>query len=371
MKKAFKRKILFFIIFLILLESTSRCFLFFYNVRSSYQINKGYYNFQGTFWEYLKVYRNFIKKYHNEDRVIVRDIFNRQFYIPNLNLELDWIKIRTNSFGMKEKYLDLQKKDNTYRIICLGSSYTLSGSEGNTFTALLEKKLNEKYKEKKFEIINAGISGQGILESFMTFSLNWRMLNPDVIIIDHVLADVWSGAIPFYLKNYGKITEDKFINYSIKKKFKKYIGVCGVIDLIYSKFTPRYNRPTEEALAYYETLLESLVLLAKGMGGKVALLSCGIAVDRDHNFDEENHKRKMLELRFPRFTANAIVHTIEEYNKIMKKVARKNDVIFFDMSEVVPKDDEYFMDATHRSDKGNEVFADILMDKLIASNLFD
>lgn len=354
------KKLLFYLILFFILFLSFRFFLFYYGIRLSYQINKGYYSFQGNLWEYVKEYRNFIKKHRRgeDDKVIVTDMLNRRFYASYIN-----------SFGIKEKGIGLQKKDNAYRIICLGSSYTLTGSEGNRFTDLLEKKLNDKNGEGKFEIINAGIPGQDILESFMNFSLNWRLLNPDIVIIDNVLDDIYLSALPFYLKNHDKLKKME-IKYGSWEGFKN-VGKYKIIDLIFSAFIPRYNGPTEEGLACYETILESLVLLAKGMGSKVVLLSCGIAVDKNHNLEANNPKRKMLELHFHRFTTNGVVQIIEEYNNIMKKVADKNNAIFIDMSKVVPKDDEHFLDATHRSDEGNEIFAGALINKLIALGLFD
>lgn len=198
------------------------------------------------------------------------------------------------------------------------------------------------------------------------------MLRPDMVIIDNVLDDVPLSVIPFYLHNYGKFKEKTISTYYFRKRLNRYnIGLLGVVNLVHSKFTRRYNDYTQEGLLCYEAILESLVLLAKGMGCKVILLSCGIDVDRNHNMEVDNPKRKMLELHFPEFTASAVVNIIEEYNRIVKKVAEKNNVIFIDMSQVASKDDKHFVDATHRSDKGNEIFASVLMEELIAHNLFD
>lgn len=362
--KRLLKGLVYFALFLIIAESLSRGFIFYRNLRLSYRINKEYYNFKGSFREYLKEYSNFTNKNKGENSVIVKDVYNRKFYKPNLVIESQWLRFKTNSFGMKERELDLRKDEKVYRIICLGSSCLLAGSEGNTFPNLLEKKLRDEYNAKaRFEVINAGISGQNVLQGFMNFALNWRKLNPDMVIIDFVLDDVPANE-PIYLENHDELTMDSYV----KEYLWERIGICKLIDLIYAEYF-RPNRSsknafTQEGLVYYETVLESLVLLAKGMGCKAVLLSCGIAVDKKHNFEMNNPKRKLLESHFKGMPAKAAVQNIEEYNKIMHKVARRNNAVFIDMSEAVPKDNEHFIDATHRSDKGNEVFATVLMEKL-------
>ena len=155
-------------------------------------------------------------------------------------------------------------------------------------------------------------------------------------------------------------------------KIRKTIAICGVIDLLQNKATFKYDKPEIEALEYYKAALGSFVLLAKGMGCKVVLLSCGIAVDKEHNFDEGNRMLKLLKLRFfSEFTTKGIIQSIEEYNNVMKDVAVEEKVVFIDMSKAVPKDEEHYVDASHRSGKGNEVFASILFKKLIENELFE
>lgn len=104
---------------LIILELFCRSFMFYHNLRLSYQFNKGYYNFQGSFWEYAKEYRDFKKIHRADERLIVTDIFNRKFYIPNVDIRLGQLKIKTNSFGMLERDISLEKRSNTYWIIYL------------------------------------------------------------------------------------------------------------------------------------------------------------------------------------------------------------------------------------------------------------
>ncbi|MFH1397315.1 MAG: SGNH/GDSL hydrolase family protein [Candidatus Omnitrophota bacterium] len=338
--------------------------------------------------KYAKSYNEFIKKNHGEDSLIVKDILHRKFYVPNLNISSGLgMNIQTNSFGMKERDINIQKEQGTYRIICLGSSYTLSGSTGNRFTDLLEKKLNNRYKHIKFEIINAGVSGQNILGSFMNFALDWRVLNPDMVIIDNVLDNVDSYNVPFYLSNYRKLFKfDTIAEYYTLQKIKNHIAFWRVLDLMVLRLRNTYNKimfeenPSgnyskqnpgsqelvyKEGLSYYERVLESLVLLAKGSNCKVVLLSCGITVDEKNNRESGNKFREWLEMHYSPMRADTIIYLIKEYNNIMEKISNRNNVGFIDLSQVVPKDHINFSDATHRSDSGNNIFSNVLMNGLI------
>lgn len=65
------------------------------------------------------------------------------------------------------------------------------------------------------------------------------------------------------------------------------------------------------------------------------------------------------------------MRTIEEYNKIMERVAARNQVVFIDMSNVVPKEKIYYEDVAHRNYKGNEVFSAELFNRLVEAKVFE
>jgi hypothetical protein len=230
----------------------------------------------------------------------------------------------------------------------------------------LEKKLGNNSYIKKFEVINAAVSGGQILNSLMNYALNWRQLKPDMLIIDHCIDDIEEDFTPFYLKNY-KATNTYFMkqaNLYLKGK----VGILMLFDIISSGVRKQHklSEPLEEGLVAFETKLESLVLLSKGMDTKVVILSCGVA-PQSYSAHEKNKLLNFYGLYFSHFTPSGALKTIEEYNRIMKEVAERNHVIFIDMSNVVPKDREHYKDLTHRTDLGNEVFADFLAKKLMES----
>jgi len=73
-----------------------------------------------------------------------------------------------------------QKKD--YRILCLGESTTTHGGN-NSYPRQLERILNERDIEKKFEVINKGRGGTNTTAIVSTLEWNINKYNPDMIIV--------------------------------------------------------------------------------------------------------------------------------------------------------------------------------------------
>jgi len=93
----------------------------------------------------------------------------------------------TNSLGYRSPEFTLEKPDNVYRILILGDSITFGwGVEDNqTFSYLLQQQLNQKYPDKKIEIINAGWHDSYAPDSYYVYLKNEGLaLNPDLVILN-------------------------------------------------------------------------------------------------------------------------------------------------------------------------------------------
>ncbi|MBN1913921.1 MAG: SGNH/GDSL hydrolase family protein [Candidatus Omnitrophica bacterium] len=372
------KRLFYIIIVLILIELVCRLFVIGYRVKIRFTEDARYNKFSGNILDYMKEYLKVASKVRDlgETSVFVDDwLFNRRYYIPNLNMEspgFEGEEVGSNSWGFRGKEVPPDKGKDVYRMICLGSSYTLSG-EDRSFAYFLEQKLNNNGKERTFEVINAGIPAQDILQSFMLFSLDWRKLNPDMVIIDNVLDSVPLDIWPFYLENY-RANKKFFMRgrfYRTLCNFLKLQGVEGVIKIVDDKFHARRDEPAKEGLDLYESMLEALVLEAKGMGSTVVLLSCGIRAGGSGLLQDKKEEESFLGRRFFDFTARGTMRTIEEYNKIMERVAARNNAVFVDMSNVVPKSKVYYEDVTHRNFAGNEVFAAELFNRLVERKVLE
>lgn len=94
----------------------------------------------------------------------------------------------TNSMGILDDDIAIQKPADVLRVIALGDSYTesLQVPQDKNYSALLERKLNQYFQEaginKRAEVINAGVSGFSPISEYLYFTSELSRLNPDLVI---------------------------------------------------------------------------------------------------------------------------------------------------------------------------------------------
>jgi len=132
-------------------------------------------------------------------------------------------KAKTNSIGLRD-YEYGEKKDNVYRILVLGDSFTFgSGVEmEDTFPKQLEILLNEGDKKRKYEVLNAGVQGYGTDQEFY-FLEEWiDKLKPDLVIVgfyvENDITDVMIGALNHYIVKDGYLFDNHKHNAIEKEK---------------------------------------------------------------------------------------------------------------------------------------------------------
>ncbi len=113
---------------------------------------------------------------------------------PNSQFSNEYI----NSLGFKDVYENIEKPNNTYRILVLGDSVTQApGIELNkTYVKILEKKLNEN-SSKKFEVWNLGVSGYDLFQESILLERKGINLNPDLVIVGFILNDIANTQVAY------------------------------------------------------------------------------------------------------------------------------------------------------------------------------
>jgi hypothetical protein len=93
--------------------------------------------------------------------------------------------IKINSKGLRGREYPYQKDKNTFRILVLGDSFTagLQVSEEETFSKLLESRLQQHYPQTKIEVINAGVVGYGTENELAYFTHEGYKYQPDVVLL--------------------------------------------------------------------------------------------------------------------------------------------------------------------------------------------
>lgn len=87
--------------------------------------------------------------------------------------------VSINSQGFNDKEYSISKPDNTLRILCLGDSSTFWGS----YHSQLENTLNTKHgqENKRFEVINAGVTGYTSCQGLFSYTYKGMYYNPDIV----------------------------------------------------------------------------------------------------------------------------------------------------------------------------------------------
>lgn len=101
------------------------------------------------------------------------------------------VPIRTNSLGLRSPEVALAKPKDTFRILVLGDSVTFGWGIRNEdgYASQLASLLTTMWPDKRFEVINAGVSGYGTWQEALWLDETGRKLSPDVIVVQVHLND--------------------------------------------------------------------------------------------------------------------------------------------------------------------------------------
>ncbi len=94
--------------------------------------------------------------------------------------------LRVNSLGFRGPETTVDKSEDVIRIICLGNSCTFASDVedfSRIYTTRLWSMLTEKYPQKHFEVINAGVDGYSTHQILQYWNKKIVTLDPDIITI--------------------------------------------------------------------------------------------------------------------------------------------------------------------------------------------
>ena len=127
---------------------------------------------------------------------------------PNLALNFQGAPVQTNSCGMRERELTLQKPVGTFRIAIIGDSFTFGWGvkEELAFPRQLEKILNnslsragpDKRNINNVEVLNFGVPGFSPFQAVATFEQKALDYNPDAVVLFFIENDF---GMPFFIRD--------------------------------------------------------------------------------------------------------------------------------------------------------------------------
>jgi hypothetical protein len=100
-------------------------------------------------------------------------------------------EIRTNSKGLRDKETG-PKAPGSFRILSLGDSYVWGAygtSMEETYSAILERMLQDSVKNRRIEVINAGVMAWGTDNELAFYRAYGREYEPDVVLLSFCVAN--------------------------------------------------------------------------------------------------------------------------------------------------------------------------------------
>jgi lysophospholipase L1-like esterase len=128
------------------------------------------------------------------------ELLHRRSELPELSYELaprmhkrsHGTVIRTNSHGMREREIAIEKPDSVTRIAVLGDSYTFGfGVPGlRAYPRVLEGLLNQRASRgRRFEVLNFGVGGYSTHDEAVVLKYRALAWDPDLVVVGYVLND--------------------------------------------------------------------------------------------------------------------------------------------------------------------------------------
>lgn len=303
----------------------------------------------------------------------IRDPYCNHIFAPNRAWELKGIKgatqARTNAFGHRDDDLSPEKEDGTLRIACLGGSTTYgfgASTNGRAYPNALEEMLQRERPGTRIEVLNAGIPGWNLRTSMTNFQLRLERLDFDLVVIMHVNNDLYENANTRYHANsWARNPDDVLRSRPFLTRIMDASAACReAVKRLRHHRVRRYKMSDtiDEGAQAFERNIRWSVQYLRGKGMTPLLCTFPHLLEADKKKVIEIFGKKAFEASFKRcpFEYSAFFKGIEQYNEIVRKVAKEEAVCLVELERAFPKDPSYYIDFIHHNDEGHRIKAEII-----------
>lgn len=273
---------------------------------------------------------------------------------PNLALD----RLSTNSLGLRGPEPVVPKPPGTIRIAFLGASTTFSAeasSEASTWPAQAVALLRERFPNRRFDYVNAGVPG--IAQESMRALLRHRVAatDPDVIVIYEATNELavqsrqaaqrsglWQGnggRKPSWLARHLMLADLAEKNIAFLR------GGSG------DSPQRALSTPAEQLARPYARELAQTVALARRVAPQVAVVTFTSRLQPGQTRDQLA-EGAASSLYMPYMTPRSLADAFQAYNAAARRVAARAGVPVIEAERAVPPDEAHFTDSVHLSDRG-------------------
>ncbi len=285
--------------------------------------------------------------------------------------------IRIDSRGFRSPEVAVPKPPGRIRLAFLGASTTFcaeASSNETTWPHLIWKSLQGKWRDTDFDYVNAGVPGYSVADSILNLNSRVSPLQPDVIVIYHSTNDlskdtrelaVQQGLFQGKAENPSPLARYSLVYYLLEKNWqitsrqKKATGSTRHLE---------FDPPTLSR-GFHERL-RALVEASQKVAPVVAVATFSHRARREQPPEERLKSCNTSLYYMPYMSVEGILKGFEEYNRVIRDVARETGAILIDGENTIPGDARNFNDSVHFKDPGSELMARRVVGKLVESREF-
>lgn len=282
----------------------------------------------------------------------------------------------------------LDKRSNTYRIICFGGSTTRNShsfkNHGIHYPILLQNNLKTVYPQKDIEVINVGFEAYSSPHSLIVLLLNAVSWDPDLVIFMHNHNDLTASYWPNFRIDYENKYASKY--YQPDSYYERYTTfnvifqwssfywmVREKLQYIFqksenvSKNIKSYgSEPVKDAVNTFKRNVENFISLSRKSNSRVLLLSQAINKEEKYSDFIPTDKSNMI---WPPHEEYLSHHRF--YNDLIRSISISKKTYYLDCDSLFNSDPELFIDALHYSKKGVDKLSQIISDYILEKNIIN
>lgn len=285
--------------------------------------------------------------------------------------------ITINSLGFRGDEIASPKPEGTRRIAFCGASTTYCAevsSNAATWPARVHAELAEQLPSCTLDFVNAGVPGYTLEETTLNLEQRLASLEPDVIVFYEATNDLTRDT-----RRLAQ-TQGVYTEHADRDSWPSRVSLAWYLvekNLVLRSRqraaridTGRLQFDASELSRGFEQRLRKFVELASQRAKLVALVTFCVHVRRDQSPERQLEACNTSLYYMPYMTPELLLEGFEEYNRVIRAVARDTGTLLIEAAEGVPGDKEHFNDSVHLKDAGCLGLAKVVARGLLAEARF-
>ena len=275
-----------------------------------------------------------------------------------------------------EQPVVMPKPSGVYRIVCMGGSTTQGSSGDGGYPAVLQRLLQERFPDKKIEVLNAGCFFYTTQHCIIYYLTYIQDLEPDLIIMFEAQNDLVTSCTmpPFasspFRRDYGHFY-GALARLRYPESFEKLLSAFFYADLLAPALKPTPFTDFKSRHSFQRNL-ETFIKISQGTGVALILANqahCFSAVDAaDTTEAHANIVKFMLALPVDEkhyAEEKSWYNGMELFNRIARQTAEKFNVPFVDQAAAFKGKQQLFRDDVHLIPEGTTQLARLFFNEIV------